>query len=101
MIYNLIVYMESKRSSPDLAAMFKTDENGYVSFGDLSRRILKKQGQYGVRYAFEDAEGDYPNLGEGLRIIGDPGNYCDVKIHKDDIHEFVDRYNNYQKSRGL
>ena len=84
---------------PEIKRVFKADENGFVNFGDVSRQILEKQCQYGVSYAFGDKDCDCPNLGEGLRITGDPGNYHDVRIHKDDIDEFVRRYEAYQEQQ--
>ncbi|MFA5644130.1 MAG: hypothetical protein WC928_01225 [Patescibacteria group bacterium] len=91
--------MGPKESSFEQKPSFEADKDGFVNFGDVSRQILKKQGQYGVAYAFGDESCDCPNLGDGLRILGNPGNYCDVKIHKDDIDEFVRRYKAYQEER--
>jgi len=39
---------------------------------------------------------DHPKLGEGLRVKGDSDKYHDMIIHKDDIDEFIRRYNDYQ-----
>ncbi len=83
-------------SIPEQKIVFESDENGFVKFGDVSRRILNKQCQYGVSFAFGDSGSGCPNLGEGLRITGDIGNYHDVKIHQDDIEEFVRRYKAYR-----
>ncbi|MFH1626973.1 MAG: hypothetical protein ABH971_02665 [bacterium] len=55
----------------------------------------------GVDYAFGDKSCDCPNLGKNLRITGDPGNYCDVKIHKDDIDEFIKRYEAYKNKQKI
>jgi hypothetical protein len=81
---------------PEQKIVFEADENGFVRFGDVSRRLLGKQCQYGVSFAFGDQSCNCPNLGEGLRITGDMGNYHDVKIHEDDIDEFVRRYKEYK-----
>ena len=91
--------MESIEKPFEQKLTFETNKDGFVRFGDVSRKILNKQCQYGVAYAFGDESCDCPNLGEGLRITGDPGNYHDVKIHKDDIDEFVKRYRSYKESQ--
>jgi hypothetical protein len=67
----------------------------YVDFGDVSRGRLGQQCQYGSRYIDGRIEG-YPNLGEGLRFQGRPENYHSFKIHRDDVEEFVRRYEAYQ-----
>ncbi len=78
---------------------FEADRDGFVKFGDVSRKLLNKQCQYGVTYAFGDESCDCPNLGKDLRITGDPGIYHDVKIHKDDVDEFIRRYEAYKKEQ--
>ena len=63
----------------------------YVKFGDIvAHGHLDGQTQYISRYIDGKIDG-WPNLGEGLRFKGDPGNYHDVTIHKDDVDEFVRR----------
>lgn len=81
---------------------FEVDEQGYVEFGFVSRRFCGQQSQYASRYV--DAFGghpkfkdEYPSLGEGLRILGNSDDYHSMKIHKDDIEEFVRKYNEYLK----
>lgn len=91
--------MEFKEKPFEQKLTFEADKDGFVKFGDVSRRLLNKQCQYGVTYAFGDESCDCPNLGEDLRITGDPGNYHDVKIHKDDIDEFVRRYEAYKNEQ--
>lgn len=76
--------------------IFEADENGFVDFGEVSRRLLGKQSQYGSRY-IDGAFDEYPKLGEGLRINGNSDDYHNIKIHKDDIDEFVKRYKEYQE----
>lgn len=44
------------------------------------------QNQYASRYI--DGRHSSPNLGNGLRFIGDTRNYHDIKIHKDDVARF-------------
>ena len=71
----------------------------YIDFGDVSREQLGQQCQYGSRYITGVIDG-WPNLGEGLRFTGfdDDGhvnNYHAMKIHRDDVDEFVRRVNEY------
>lgn len=80
-----------KSNESNLSEKYKSDEKGFVNFGDVSRGELKKQSQYGSRYV-NGFQGEYPNLGEGLRFEGDPDDYHSLKIHKDDIEEFVRRF---------
>lgn len=91
--------MEFNKKSFEQTSNFEADKDGFVNFGDVSRKLLNKQCQYGVTYAFGDESHDCPNLGEGLRISGDPDDYHDVKIHKDDIDEFFRRYNAYKNEQ--
>ena len=77
---------------------YSVDE--YVDFGDVSRQQLGEQCQYGSRYIDGYLEG-WPNLGEGLRFKGYDSNgrvnnYHEMKIHKDDVAEFVRRVKAYQ-----
>lgn len=67
----------------------EADDKGFVSFGDVARGLLNMQCQYASYYI--DGVGGRPVLADGLRIVGDSGNYHSLKIHKDDIQVFVDR----------
>jgi len=67
----------------------------YINFGNMVRSKLGMQCQYASRFLHGKIEG-WPNLAEGLRIKGEPiNNYHSVKIHKDDVEEFLRRYNEY------
>jgi len=71
---------------------FKSDndnEDNYVNFGDVCRGQLGIQCQYGMYYL--EGLGGYPNLSEGIRIKGDINWWHELKIHKDDVDEFVRR----------
>jgi len=59
------------------------NENDYVSLGDVCRNQLGMQCQYGSRYA--------DNLCKDLRYIGTPADYHPMKIHKEDVEEYVRR----------
>jgi hypothetical protein len=66
------------------------DAEGFVQFGDVSRYRLGQQCQYGSRYV----DGSIPgcaNLGEGLRFRGSTNDYHSLRIHIDDVDEFVSR----------
>lgn len=77
---------------------FETDSEGFVNFGEVSRGILSRQAQYGSQFIHGSIEG-YPNLGQGLRFKGDPYDYHNVRIHKDDIEEFARRYSAFIMSK--
>lgn len=73
-------------------------DGGYTSFGDVARRELNQQCQYASRYIEGKIEG-YPALGEGLRFKDlDRGNYHFIRIHRDDVEEFVNRYRRYHQA---
>ncbi len=78
--------------------LFNIDENGYVNFGDVARGLLKQQCQYASRYVDGKIEG-YPSLGEDLHFQGDPSEYHELLIHKDDIEEFIRRVREYKEKR--
>lgn len=66
------------------------DSADYVDFGDVCRRRLNEQAQYGSR--FVDGRHGCPRLGDGLRFVGDAVDYHSLRIHADDVEEFVGRY---------
>jgi hypothetical protein len=66
-------------------------DNEYVSFGDVARAQLGEQCQYASRY-IQGKHGS-PTLGTGLRFQNlNTGSYHDILIHRDDVAEFVQRY---------
>jgi hypothetical protein len=75
------------------------DKEGFVRFGDVSDRFIPRmQVQYSSRYL--NGLAGSPNLGEGLRIKQCGVHSCHtVRIHKDDISEFVRRYREYEEER--
>jgi hypothetical protein len=68
----------------------------YVNFGDMARSRIGGQSQYLSRY-IDGAIPSWPNLGEGLRFEGKPSDYWAVRIHKDDVEEFIRRVEQYQE----
>ncbi|MDD5589998.1 MAG: hypothetical protein PHQ47_02390 [Candidatus Portnoybacteria bacterium] len=87
------------KEKADTQNLFEADEDGFVNFGDVSRRLLGKQAQYGSRYINDAFKSEYPQLGEGLRIKGNPDDYHSIRIHKDDVEEFVRRYNEFKQNQ--
>lgn len=82
-----------------LETAMKTVGDGFVNFGDVvARGRLRQQCQYASRYVDGKIEG-YPNLGNGLRFKGDSGNYHSLRIHGDDVDEFVRRVEEYRSRR--
>ena len=84
--------MESPKQPFEQRPIFEADKDGFVNFGEVSRRLLNMQAQYGSRF-IDGAFGEYPKLGEGLRIKGNSDDYHNLRIHRDDIDEFMNRYN--------
>ncbi len=75
-------------------------DGGYSLFGDTARNQLGQQCQYASRYIDGRIEG-YPALGEGLRFKElDSGSYHSIRIHRDDIPEFVRRYREHTGQTG-
>ena len=68
----------------------------YVNFGDVSRRELGLQCQHGSQYI--NGSCGRVNLGKGLRFINVSSfSYHAIRIHKDDVEEFVSRYKQHMK----
>ncbi len=71
--------------------MNEADEAGYVPTASFVTQELGRQNK-SVAALLDGEEGtaDY-NLGEGIRFQGISGNYPEMKIHIDDLDEFVRR----------
>jgi len=89
--YNKELSIKEKYSS-------KIDEEGYISVSDFSNKELGRQTK-NIASLLDGEEGTIPdyNLGEGLRYKGSSGNYTDMKIHIDDLEEFIKRVKNHYK----
>lgn len=74
----------------------KADAEGYIGVGDFATTELHRQGK-SVAGLLDGDEGQAPeyNLGEGLRLKGNSGNYSDMKLHIDDLEIFVQRVKGY------
>ncbi len=70
----------------------KADKSGYLGIGDFCIQVLRRQSK-SVAAFLDGDEGADPNinLGAGLKFQGSSGNYSDMKIHIDDLEEFVKR----------
>lgn len=77
---------------------YEIDEDGYVEFGDIALSEMEMQSQYASRYTDGTMKG-YPNLGEGLRFKGSVSDYHFMKIHNEDIEEFLRRFKEYRDKR--
>jgi hypothetical protein len=77
----------------------KQDDPDYLPFGPIARNRIGEQAQYASAYIH--GRGRAPNLGEGLRFKGDPKDYHDVQIHKDDVDTFVERVLAHRRACGM
>jgi hypothetical protein len=76
----------------------KPDKNGFVSFGSVAGVRCNKDTQYCVCFVDVRFCPQYPDLGKGLKFSGDMGQYHELRIHIDDVDEFVRRYRKYRNS---
>jgi hypothetical protein len=76
----------------------KVDSEGYLSVASFAVAELGRQSK-SVASLLDGEEGTSPeyNLGEGLRYKGASGNYSDMKIHIDDLENFIERVKNHYK----
>lgn len=69
----------------------QADEEGYIFTSAFSVPELRRQNKsVAALLDGDEGTGDY-NLGDGIRFKGKSGNYPDMKIHIDDLDEFVKR----------
>lgn len=73
------------------------DPSKYIDFGDFSRKHLGLTCQQGSKYV-DGAIDNYPEIGQGLRFLGNNNNYHSLKIHEDDIQTFLNRFNDYMET---
>lgn len=88
------------RLDEKVLAGIKELDTVFIDFGDVARERCGDQCQYVSRYVDGKLPG-YPVLGQGLRFEGSTRDYHDLKIHRDDVEEFVRRYKTYKKSPGI
>lgn len=76
----------------------KIDENGFVRVSDFANQELRRQAK-SIASLLDGEEGLSPeyNLGEGVRYVGASGNYDTMKVHIDDLEEFIKRVKNHYK----
>ncbi|MEK7195368.1 MAG: hypothetical protein AAB655_01595 [Patescibacteria group bacterium] len=76
----------------------RADEEGYVYIREFAGPELNAQTKTLAGLADgEEGTNEDLNLGEGLRFLGSSGNYPDMKIHIDDLENFVERVRNHLK----
>lgn len=67
------------------------DDEGFTTIGVL-RSLLGRQSQYLANH-FSDYGSSGPHFDEGLRVsVPSNGMYHSIRIHADDVEEFVRRY---------
>ena len=72
---------------------FHPDENGMVRLSEIAISLNKQSKSL---CDFVHGLDGVPNLGEGLRTEGEPGEYPDIKIHIDDVETFIQRYHDWE-----
>ncbi len=74
----------------------KIDSDGFLRIGEFANQELKRQSK-SVAGLVDGEEGTNPEIffGRGLRYKGSAGNYPDMKIHIDDLEEFIKRVKEY------
>jgi hypothetical protein len=81
------------------------NDNEYVDFGDVARKLLNEQCQYISRYV--GGKCDEKDLGFGLRfmengkVVTYSDDYHSLKIHKDDVDTFVNRVKQYRENQAF
>jgi len=81
-----------------LLEKYPADEEGFLNFGDIARGELGMQCQYASRYV---SGLDRPKLSDGLRIEGNPNNYHELRIHRDDAMEFIRRVQEHRRKNNI
>lgn len=68
------------------------DENGYVSVSEFSWNELKRQTK-SIASFLDGDEGLSPeyDLGQGIEFVGSSGHYDQMKVHINDLEEFINR----------
>ena len=75
----------------------KKENLGFVSFKEAMKKL--GQTQYSSMFVNPNpkAHDDGLPFFSDIRIEGEPSNYYDFKIHKDDIRKFIEMWLNYKK----
>jgi archaellum component FlaC len=69
----------------------QADEDGYIFTATFATQELRRQNKSIASFLDNDeGTGDY-DLGKDIRFKGSSGNYSEMKIHIDDLDEFVKR----------
>ncbi|MFT7645149.1 MAG: hypothetical protein ACI9BF_000820 [Candidatus Paceibacteria bacterium] len=80
----------------NLASKYEADESGFVRLGDIALGEFEGlQSQY-LSYYVEGRVRGYPKLGEDIRFEGHPTDWHQLRIHRDDVEEFVSRVKEYK-----
>jgi hypothetical protein len=74
----------------------KADSSGYIDIGEFATQELRRQSKNVASFLDGDeGSNNDVNLGEGIRFTGTSGNYSDMKVHIEDLDEFVRRVKEY------
>jgi len=73
----------------------------YLSFGDATKKL--GQSQYISRFVNpnEELRTDGTPFFEDIRISGNPDDYHSIKIHKDDVFKFIEKWFDYKKKTSF
>lgn len=89
---------EHFESAPNLKEKYlaQADPEGYLAVAAFATEELNAQSK-SVAALLDGEEGTAPeyHLGKGLRYKGASGDYSSMKIHLDDLDEFVGRVQKY------
>jgi cold shock CspA family protein len=69
----------------------------YVSLGDVAHGKLGDTSQNVAKYF--SGLSPYPNLGHRIRVKGEPSMYHSMRVHRDDVEEFVGRVKKWQQAK--
>jgi hypothetical protein len=69
----------------------------YLRFETVIMERLNEEGQYVSR--FVDGALGCPELGTGLRFKGNSAQFVTLKIHRDDVDTFIERYLDYKEQK--
>ncbi len=77
----------------------KADADGYLGIGYFSRQELQRQSKSVAAFLDGDEGTNLDiHLGADLRFRGSSGNYSDMKIHIDDLEEFIKRVRDFYRN---
>ena len=75
----------------------KADNEGFIFLGDIPRNIFGGRQIKSIAAFLDGEEGLSPdiNLGKDINFKGKSGNYSGMKVHIDNVEEFIERVKKY------